>query len=520
MSANFNYIDEEVHFPAEQQLISTTDLVGKITYVNSNFCKIAGYSKDELIGQHHNIVRHKDMPKVAFEDLWSKLKAYKPWMGLVKNRTKCGRYYWVNAFVTPIYEAGRVIGYQSVRTKPTRDDIERAMRIYSAKNLTVKRFNITNLFAELSRNSLVNYLSGALAAISVTAFEQPAIAAGLSVIPLVGLYTQFRANKLLKAVNKQCRAIFDSPVIATTYSDLPGAYANIETTLKFLESKAVTILGRVNYTSGLIAQNIETIKDVTKDVANGTYEQQSQVDQIATAMEEMVTTVQDIARNTLETSNHTNKASEISDSCCSSINTTKEALEALAGKVTHAADSAQQLNTQAANIEKVVTVIRLITEQTGLLALNAAIEAARAGEQGRGFAVVADEVRALASKTSESTKEIEQTISEIQLNIAQWAENMNDSRSDAQLNVEKMVENEQLVFQQQHIMSEVLGQSIQVSSATEEQEVVASEINRNIHHINDIAQANTQHTEVLKASVDKLQGISNEMNSLVRSFSH
>ena len=93
-------VDQEVDFAADEQLVSTTDLRGVITYANDNFCRVAGYSRAELVGQHHNMVRHPDMPKAAFADLWGKLKQGQPWRGMVKNRCQDGRYYWVDAYVT------------------------------------------------------------------------------------------------------------------------------------------------------------------------------------------------------------------------------------------------------------------------------------------------------------------------------------------------------------------------------------------------------------------------------------
>ena len=100
-------------FTEKEQLVSTTDLNGTITYANAEFCEIAGYSLDELIGQHHNIVRHPDMPKAAFKDLWEKLKRGDSWRGMVKNRCKNGDYYWVDAYVTPLLTNGKITGYQS-----------------------------------------------------------------------------------------------------------------------------------------------------------------------------------------------------------------------------------------------------------------------------------------------------------------------------------------------------------------------------------------------------------------------
>ncbi|GAL02502.1 aerotaxis sensor receptor protein [Photobacterium aphoticum] len=120
----------EIVFPEGEQLVSTTDLNGVITYCNAAFCRVAGYQEHELLGQNHNIIRHADMPKGAFGDLWARLKEGKAWRGIVKNQAKCGRFYWVDAFVTPIYDNGQITGYQSVRVKPKSALVQRASGIY------------------------------------------------------------------------------------------------------------------------------------------------------------------------------------------------------------------------------------------------------------------------------------------------------------------------------------------------------------------------------------------------------
>ena len=137
-------LDSEVEFPADVQLVSTTDLRGVITYANPAFCDIAGYPVDELVGHNHNLVRHPDMPKAAFADLWARLKEGKPWRGIVKNRCKDGRYYWVDAYVTPIYEGNRISGYQSVRCKPEPQFKRIAAQTYQAL-LKAERGNSSNL---------------------------------------------------------------------------------------------------------------------------------------------------------------------------------------------------------------------------------------------------------------------------------------------------------------------------------------------------------------------------------------
>ena len=124
-------MNAERKFSATEILLSTTDLDGCIKYANQNFCNIAGYASEEMVGQPHNLVRHSDMPKAAFKDLWSYVRSGKPWMGIVKNKCKNGDHYWVNAFVTPIKDhEGKTYEYQSVRSYPERSVVERAQQLY------------------------------------------------------------------------------------------------------------------------------------------------------------------------------------------------------------------------------------------------------------------------------------------------------------------------------------------------------------------------------------------------------
>ncbi|MBA3024683.1 MAG: methyl-accepting chemotaxis protein [Gammaproteobacteria bacterium] len=125
---------KEVTFPDGEVLISKTDTKGIITYCNDAFERLSGYSRNELIGKSHNIVRHPDMPKQAFKWLWDTLKTERPWRGLVKNRCKNGDHYWVRATVAPILEGGSLIGYVSVRRPPTRAQIAKAESVYRALN--------------------------------------------------------------------------------------------------------------------------------------------------------------------------------------------------------------------------------------------------------------------------------------------------------------------------------------------------------------------------------------------------
>jgi len=144
MKTNMPVTDLEYSLKESDSIVSKTDLKGLITYINEDFLRVSGFTKAELIGFPHNIVRHPDMPAEAFADMWKALKENRPWTGLVKNRCKNGDFYWVLANATPFYENDQLAGYMSVRSKPNRDQINAADTAYrlfkenKAGNLTIQ----------------------------------------------------------------------------------------------------------------------------------------------------------------------------------------------------------------------------------------------------------------------------------------------------------------------------------------------------------------------------------------------
>jgi len=174
-----NIINEEVTFGHDEELVSVTDTRGVITYANQNFCKVAGYSKEELVGKNHNIVRHPDMPKAAFADMWTKLKAKQAWRGAVKNRCKDGRYYWVDAFVTPVYQDGQLTGYQSVRRRLQPEYKTNAQTLYSQLN-EGKASAVLSAPARFSKDMVFLALAFAIA---VLALFYPFVAFALIALP-------------------------------------------------------------------------------------------------------------------------------------------------------------------------------------------------------------------------------------------------------------------------------------------------------------------------------------------------
>ncbi len=154
MKINEPVTNNEVVMEDGQFIVSTTDLKGRITSINRAFVEISGFTEKELIGQSHNIVRHPDMPPEAFEDLWNTIKQERPWIGMVKNRCKNGDHYWVKANVTPLREHGRLVGYMSVRTKPSRQEIEQAESLY--RDIRMGKASLKPGLAERLKRSVVD----------------------------------------------------------------------------------------------------------------------------------------------------------------------------------------------------------------------------------------------------------------------------------------------------------------------------------------------------------------------------
>ena len=123
-------MSKEIMLNKDTIIVSETDESGKIIYVNDDFCNICGYTKDELIGKPHNIVRHADMPKIAFKGLWETIRESITWNGIVKNRAKDGSYYWVNATIFSSEDRDGNLRYVSVRVKPTSDEVDNASALY------------------------------------------------------------------------------------------------------------------------------------------------------------------------------------------------------------------------------------------------------------------------------------------------------------------------------------------------------------------------------------------------------
>jgi methyl-accepting chemotaxis protein len=267
-----------------------------------------------------------------------------------------------------------------------------------------------------------------------------------------------------------------------------------------------------------LATAADELNAVTLDSTQGLQQQNNEIEQAATAVNQMTAAVEEVARNAVSTSDATRQSSESAHLGQVRVSETATAINALANDVQQTGELVQSLANQSQDIGKVLDVIRAIAEQTNLLALNAAIEAARAGESGRGFAVVADEVRALAYRTQQSTQEIEQMVQGMRSGSSLALDSMQASTARATTTLalaERAGEALQTITASVH---EIHERNLVIASAAEEQAQVAREVDRNLVNIRDLSVRSAAGADQTSASSHELSQLANALQGMVRRF--
>ena len=497
----------EVHYADDQRLISTTTPKGVITYANEEFCKVAGYQVEELEGQAHNIIRHPDMPQAAFKHLWDTLHQQQSWMGLVKNRTKNGDYYWVDAYVTPILEQGKTIEIQSVRTKPHEAVKQRAEAVYQQVNAGKLPFSLRFKWPTLFQQAI----GLTLFALALLLISQTELVAGKTALLLIVLGFSALAAKLLSLsrevsqLAQQTQAIVDNKISQHIYFGGVTDLSQIKLALKMKQAELVAATGRVLDTSKTVESNFTNAVVHSEAMQSQLELHQQETELAASAMQEMSTTVQEIAKDMNAVAESAEAAHGKSLQGFEQLRGSGAAINELAQDLKKVLELVTALEEKSQLIAGVTQVIGGIAEQTNLLALNAAIEAARAGEQGRGFAVVADEVRGLALRTQTSTAEIHLVVNQIKQEISAALQHTlaADKRSL------KCVEQNQLVVDTFAEINDYIEQisnlALQVAAAVEEQSVVSNEMTENIHKISDLANDVSRKGQQINTNQQQLQ---------------
>ncbi|CAM3681588.1 Aerotaxis receptor [Vibrio aerogenes CECT 7868] len=507
---NQSILNEEVTFGKDEELVSTTDLRGVITYANEAFCRVAGYSFEELHRKNHNIVRHPDMPKAAFKDMWEHLQAGQPWRGAVKNRCKDGRYYWVDAFVTPIYENNQCIGYQSVRTLPDAKVKDRAEKLYARLNRGQPTAPLAMVKTIQFRSFAALLLIGAIIGLSTVA---GLIADILIPLVFIGLFWPelFRQPKY----EDQLKAQYDS-VSRYVYSEHPDNIADFQ--LKMYEGKVRTILGRVTDSCQVMKQQAISLGDEAIASQSNVEQESMELESVSSSLEEMVASIEEVANSSATSSDQVQLASEQCHQAVGQVTQVSSVISSVVNNVEESTHSTQALSEKLDSINSLMAEIQGIAEQTNLLALNAAIEAARAGEQGRGFAVVADEVRSLSQRTHKTTESIQETMGQVTSALAELVKSMECSRQSAAGSIEAAEQTSQAIASLREIIGNISDASLQISTATEQQSVVAKEINVNVSKIRDASQNNLKGATLVAELSKDIREKSDRLSSMGRSF--
>jgi len=284
--------------------------------------------------------------------------------------------------------------------------------------------------------------------------------------------------------------------------------------LTSLDSLTGVVVGTTEHASEITLM----LKSTAEETYTGMENVQANTEQLATAMNEMVATVHEVAKNTEAARSKANEADEAATEGHNVVEESIALIRGMASTVSSAAEAIDRLAKDSGQIGEILNVIRGISDQTNLLALNAAIEAARAGEAGRGFAVVADEVRTLAKRTQESTEEIQTMIEKLQSGTSAAVENMQHTATASQSAVERAGEAGTALGRIQNIVNEMSDMNTQVATASEEQSAVAEEINRNVTNVADVANHvhNLAHTNK-KQSINAMMSVQ-EASQLMGQF--
>jgi aerotaxis receptor len=508
MRTNLPVTNQECDYPDGEFIVSTTDTNGRITYANSIFIEISGFTAEEIIGAPHNLVRHPDMPRQAFEDLWRTLKKGLPWRGLVKNRCKNGDHYWVEANANPIWENGKISGYVSLRTKPTRAQVEAAEKLYRlmregrARNITlnegrVVRTGILGRIAALGRLSTRVRLAAVavfallgIAGLGGVLIWQPAALAStpagwisavvLTILAVVGWSYWFIFSKILGPVEDAvhaCQSISGGNVGFVRVDDYHSEADRLVYAIHTMSGSFASIVRNVKGVMDALGLESSQISATAHSLSQASSEQAASVEETSASIEQMTASISLNTENAHTTDNMAGKAAREAIEGGQAVNSTVVAMRQIASKI---------------------GIVDDIAYQTNLLALNAAIEAARAGEHGKGFAVVAAEVRKLAERSQVAAQEIGHLASS-SVEMAEKAGKLLDAMVPSINKTSELVQ--------------------EIASASSEQASGVGQINSAMGQLNQTTQQNASASEQLAATAEEMNGQTDELQ-VAMSFFH
>ena len=423
MKQNLPVTTTEIRVDPTRPLVSKTDLKGIIRYANEAFVAVSGFRREELIGKNHNLVRHPDMPPAAFQNLWDTVKQDRPWRGIVKNRSKSGDFYWVEAFVTPIFEDGRKVGYMSVRSTPSTEAVKAAETLYRAIKdgpLPGRRLPAWLRPSEAVRQKLQP--------LAMAVFPLLAAAGGLTQSPALavtgavgaGLFAAWSClwsgrtgarlkRRAITALNAIAEGDLNRSVLAADGDLRDDLLMSIESMRIHLRAIIADVMDATRH----IDSRMTELDRVSVDFNRRYDAHGAELASAGSAVDQISASVASLSDMVNAAADKAGEAEQIAFEAGDAMNASLKVSESLNGAVGEASETMEQLAASIHQIGDVTEAIKKIADQTNLLALNAAIEAARAGEAGRGFSVVADEVRTLSENTAQATVAISRIVNDV-----------------------------------------------------------------------------------------------------------
>ena len=514
--------EQEYQYPDSYNLISVTDPSSRITYSSPNFDEVAGYPDGGLIGQYHNVIRHPDMPKVAFKDMWSHIQNGNSWMGMVKNKRKGGGFYWVDALATPLMDEGNVVEYQSVRTNPKREYVDRAEKAYRSLNNGKTPLKLRLPRTRLWWRCSIVFLLLIGMTYGLVLYEHVSLIQAFCLLFIGSTLSAWGLTRRLEKLCKESREEFNNPLMELVYFGKVDDFSEISLLMKMRKQYANALQSRVRISvndacDGSITQAKE-IEDSNSNIFFNLKSQKRDIEMVATAINEMQSASSEISQNTQGTLDSSLATQKDISTCQERLENVNQAFLDLDGELSNIAVTSSGLDRNMQSIKDVVDIISGISEQINLLALNAAIEAARAGESGRGFAVVADEVRVLAQKTQESTLKIDDIIKKLCVSSNNAAESASKGIEKAKITRDTIERTMVGITSLKDKIQDTVDRTNQIAVAVEEQVHVAEEINQNVVSIN--TQSEESYELIGQSKDQQRQGILflTELKSLVSRF--
>ncbi len=415
--------------------------------------------------------------------------------------------------------------------------LEEAIKIHSTDKYRTDIYLVKTeigpliLKTETDLGSLVSTLKTLIAQTSNDLQEEASTAGGkvttgMSLGLLAGIIIAFLISRMVTIpINSAVRAMED---LAEGEGDLTQRLdENGNSEISQMSRGFNKFAGKVQALVSELANSVANLSTVVHDVTGivdktqtGSQQQRQQTEQVVAAVTQMTTTIQEVSSHANMAADSAQQADENAQLGRNVVGETVSSINALATEIETGVNVINKLSQDTESIGAVLDVIKGIAEQTNLLALNAAIEAARAGEQGRGFAVVADEVRTLASRTQESTTEIESMIGSLQVQAHAAVDAIKQGQVKAQASVNNASNAGEALNEITQSVATISDMNMQIASASKEQSIVSEEINRNVVVISGIADENATAADQLSGSSQKLEGLTSELQKLVAQFKY